>query len=194
MKRTQVWWTLGAALLGIWAAVGLIALASAAAEPTAQGVVDYLDQNPLDSDAAIDGLARRVNRLPFEARQDPDLRRRIDAAFQEMTPEERARYVEAVLPNGLEQMFAAINAMDSDERRKLVDDALAQMRRGRAEFEAGEAPAPPVDDAAFQRIVDEGMKAYMTDASAEAKLDLEPVVREMQSILRERRGISGARG
>ncbi|MEM6333911.1 MAG: hypothetical protein AAF823_11290 [Planctomycetota bacterium] len=191
MKRTQVWWTLGAALLGIWAAVGLIALASAAAEPTAQGVVDYLDQNPLDAaadrDAAIDGLARRVNRLPFEARQDPDLRRRIDAAFHEMTPDERARYVEAVLPNGLEQMFAAINAMDSDERRKLVDDALAQMRRGRAEFEAGDAPPPPVDDAAFQRIVDEGMKAYMTDASAEAKLDLEPVVREMQSILRELR-------
>lgn len=191
MALRRTWLVLGATLVAIWGGLAVLAWASSATAPTAERVVAYLDDHPLDADGAdrgaiIDGLASRVNRLDFDQRQDPTLRDRIESTFGDMTPAERNRYIDAVLPRGMEQMIAAINAMDRDERQQLVDNALTEIRRARAE-----GPDPErverMESEAFQRVVDEGMRNYLSGASAEAKLDLEPVVMEMQNLLRELR-------
>ncbi|MEM1207716.1 MAG: hypothetical protein AAF842_11025 [Planctomycetota bacterium] len=191
MARRRTWLMLIAALVAIWGGLGALAWLSSTTAPTAARVAAYLDDHPLDADGAdrdaiIDGLASRVNRLDFEQRQDPALRERIESIFGEMTPAERNRYIDAVLPKGMEQLIAAINAMDRDERQQLVDNALTEIRRARAE-----GPDPErverMESEAFQRVVDEGMRNYLSGASAEAKLDLEPVVIEMQNMLRELR-------
>ncbi|MEM0913196.1 MAG: hypothetical protein AAGB29_15045 [Planctomycetota bacterium] len=190
MARRKTWLMLIAALAAIWGGLGVIAWLSSATAPTADRVVAYLDDHPLDAatdrEAIIDGLASRVNRLDFDQRQDPALRERIESTFGAMTPAERNRYIDAVLPKGMEQLIAAINAMDREERQQLVDNALTEIRRARAEGPDPER-AERMESEAFQRVVDEGMRNYLSSASAEAKLDLEPVVMEMQNMLRELR-------
>jgi len=192
MSKRKTLVALGVALALIWGGLGVVAWVSSATAPSAERVVAYLDANAIDGKGAdersaiIDGLASRVNRLDFEQRQDAELRRRVEGAFDAMTAAERRRYIDAVLPKGMEQMIEAINAMDREERRRLVDRALADIRRAREEAEAGEMEER-LEDEAFRRVVDEGMRNYMSDASAEAKLDLEPVIMEMQRMLRELR-------
>jgi len=183
---------LGVTLALIWGGLGVLAWVSNATAPTAERVVAYLEANPLDEagsaerERIIDSLASQVNRLEFEQRQDAGLRKRVEGTFDSMTPEERRRYIDAVLPQGIEQMIEAINAMDRDERRRLVEDALSDIRQAREEHNAGETDER-MNDEAFRRVVDEGMRSFMTDASAETKLDLEPVIMEMQNIMRELR-------
>lgn len=131
-------------------------------------------------------LADMVNRLEFEERREADVRGAVRDRFREMTPAERAAYLEATLPSGMQQFMNAINEMPRDERKRLVDRALADMKSGandpnrqRMEEEIGEE--------AVNTIVETGMKSFMSDASAEAKLDLQPLVEQMQVNLRRPR-------
>lgn len=192
MTRRRTWTLSGIALLSVWLVVGVAIVLANRAQPTPDAVATFAasqDFASMSTEArlnAIDELADRMNRLDFEQRRDPALQREIRDLFEDMTEDERVRYVEAALPRGLEQFFDAINEMDRDERQAFVDEALANMRRdmdaaSRAELEA------QVDDPAFQTVINEGMRAYMRDASAEAKLDLEPLITEMQLRLRELR-------
>ena len=136
--------------------------------------------------AIVDKLASRVNRLSFEQRRDPELQRSIRDMFEQMNEQERLRYVDRVLPKGIDQLFESINAMEPEERRALVDETLSDMRRDLDRATQSEIQAR-IEDPAFKRVIDRGMKAYLSEASAETKLDLEPLIHAMQSELRQLR-------
>lgn len=189
MSRARVW-TFG--VIGL-AAVWLVALAAMtyarAQAVTAEKVVATLRAADLEamSDSQrrelIGQIAADVNRLSFEDRRDPRVQEELRDLFVAMTPQERQHYLDLVLPRGMAQMMDAINAMPRHERQAMVERALADMKRGmndedqqRAEREIGEET--------LQRIVDEGLRSYMRDASAESKLDLEPLITQMQRQMR----------
>ncbi len=102
------------------------------------------------------------------------------AWFEELTETERIRYVELTLPRGLQQMMEAFNEMPPAKRKQIVNRALNDLARAREEMP--DAP-PALSDENFQRIVDEGMKSFIRDANAETKLDLQPVIEQMQQIM-----------
>jgi hypothetical protein len=174
------------ALIVLWAVVaGAIAFARAQRQ-TAEKTIAYLTARPLagksEAERAriIAGMAERVNRLDFEERQKFRYEGPLRAWFEELTEAERIRYVELTLPRGLQQMMEAFNEMTPAKRKQIVNRALNDLARAREEMP--EAP-PALSDETLQRIVNEGMKSFLRDASAETKLDLQPVIEQMQQIM-----------
>jgi len=187
MKRRIYLWG-GAALLAVWVlAVGGIWLARAQ-RMTAEKTITYLEANPLADRSdeqratAIAGMADRVNRLTFEERQKFRFEGRLREWFEELTPEERLRYLDLTLPKGMKQMMDAFNEMPPARRKQIVSRALVDMNRAREEI-GGRDISGTMSDANLQRMVDEGMRSFIRDANAETKLDLQPLIEQMQSIM-----------
>lgn len=186
-KRTILIGILG--LLAVWVIAGAVVLFAQSQKVTPEKVVAYLGGADLDAmsdadrSAWIDGLASRVNRLDFEQRRNGSIERGVRDAFFQMTPNERRRYLDQTLPQGFKEMFAAINEMPREERQKLVERALDDIRKAEASGE-NERFEDEVDQEMVQQVVDEGMKQYLSEASAEAKLDMQPLIEAMQGRLR----------
>ncbi len=189
MTRSRVWIIGGGCLAAVWIVAVAVIVYARSQTMTAQKVMAFVEATDVDTLPAdermrhVEAIAARVNRLPYEERRDPQLEEQLRQTFVAMTPEERARYLDLVLPNGMQQMMDAINKMPRDERQAMVDRALADMQRGRNDAERRRAE-DEIGAEAMQRIVDEGLRSYMRDATAEAKLDLEPLIAQMQVQMR----------
>ncbi|MEM6392699.1 MAG: hypothetical protein AAF797_08005 [Planctomycetota bacterium] len=188
MKRRRTWLITTASIAAAWALLAGALFALNRAEPTPAEVTAFLQSTPwntLSADerrAALDELADRVNRLPPDARFDPTLGEALRDRFAQLAPDEQQRYLDQTLPRGFEQMMQAINAMPRDERQRLVDRALQDMQ---SEFNRDPDEAP--DDAIVQQFINEGMRSYLRDASAETKLDLQPLIQQIQTELQSPR-------
>lgn len=187
--RTRIW-IIGIALLaGVWALAWGAMRWAGAAQVTATRVIEQLESQPLADLSPeqrmrrVESLATMINRLPFEERRDPRLQQRLRERFVEMSPAERERYLDLALPRGLQQMMEAINRMPRDQRRAMVDEAMAELNRSRHDPAAREWERQ-IDPAQVQRIVDEGLRSYLRDATAETKLDLQPLIEQMQHQMR----------
>ena len=76
--------------------------------------------------------------------------------------------------------------MTPAKRKQVVNRAMADLNRVREELGRQDAEGS-VPDQALKRIIDEGMKSFISDASAETKLDLQPLIEQMQSIMQNLR-------
>lgn len=179
-RYVKFWMKIGLALAAVWAIAGGAILLARAHRPTPQSVAAYFseDLGPA-SDAArkkrIEKAAIMLNQLTFEERQQLRRDRTQDQFFKSLTPEEQGRFLDATLPTGFRQMMENFNRMDPAKRKQFVDRALSQMKA-----REGNAPQRPIDDANVQKIVNQGMRSFYNDASAEVKLDMAPLIEEMQ--------------
>lgn len=167
----------------LWAGVmGLRALARGQAT-TSASVQAWMADHPLppdDRSGYLDELAERVNRLRGSDRMDADLERELRTLFGQLNDAEKQAYLDATLPRGFDELMLALNAMPPDERRRVVDEAAR-----RIDEQGG--PPPELSDTQLQQIVDQGMKSYLSSANAQTKLDLQPLVEQMQANLQRRR-------
>ncbi len=177
-----------AALLVIWV-VALGAMWFARSQKmTSEKVLDYISANSLHSKSdvermkMIEELGRRVNQLSFEERQKLRFEKSIRSAYEGMTDAERARYLDLTLPGGMKQMMEAFNAMEPAKRKQMVNRAVNELQRAQNEGTREELDKA-LNDQNLKRIIDQGLKSYMTDANASAKLDIQPLMEQMQSIL-----------
>lgn len=158
-----------------------------AAEPTPEEVVAFVSTTPWDGlddvghEAAIAELADRVNRLSPEAKLDPRLGEAVREQFLVWTPAQQQAYLDRTLPRGVTEFMEAVNAMNPEDRRGLVRQAMADLD---AQLADGWTPDQrPGDREVVERMIDEGMRAYLSDANAQTKLDLQPLVERMQGVL-----------
>ncbi|MEM7697601.1 MAG: hypothetical protein AAF236_04265 [Verrucomicrobiota bacterium] len=101
-----------------------------------------------------------------------------------LTPEEQLFFVERRIGRAFEQMMEAFNEMDREERKKIVSRALKGLRDG----DGSRSRRPEqADEEMIEKIADAGFRAYLKEASAETKLDLAPLMEEMQSVMGGRR-------
>lgn len=191
IRGRQVWLWGGAALAGVWlCAAGGIWLARAQ-KMTADKALDYLNANPLagrgDADRLriVETMANRVNRLTFEERQKFRYEGHLRDWFEQMTEAERRRYIDLTLPKGMKQMMEAFNTMTPAKRKQIVNRALADLTRVREEIGRQDVDGA-LSDQSVKRIIDEGMRSYFTDANNETKLDLQPLIEQMQNIMQMR--------
>src|ERR1041384_7528673 len=140
MKGQRIWLRGAAALAAVWViAVSGIWLAPSQ-RMTAEKTIEYMNAHRFDGLSAaerkkiIEGLASRVNRLSFEERQKFRFEKSIRQAFEQMTDEERARYLDLTLPKGMQQMMEAFNEMTPTRRKQIVNRALNDMNRMRDEM------------------------------------------------------------
>ena len=189
------------AVCGIW----LVALAgyriAKNAKMTAEKVKAYaesVDISKLTGAArakAIRELADKLNALTLEERRKARLERAAWSWFDQMTEEEKARFLEATMPTGFKQMLTSFEQLPEEKRRRAIDDALRRLKEARGQFGAGPGRgtnSPPVlSDELQARIRTIGLKAYYSQSSAQTKAELAPVLEELQRVMESGRLFRG---
>lgn len=99
-------------------------------------------------------------------------------SFGSLTPAEQEAFLDATLPSGFKQLMDSFNKMEPAKRKQLVENALNEMKK-----HEGEAPPPGRDDKLAQHVVDQGLRSFYKDADANVKLDLAPLIEQMQKNL-----------
>lgn len=179
------------ALVLVWTAVGAVMKATEKHTSTPEKVLSLMGNAPwLDgreaSEAArkkhLDEVISHVNRLDFEQRRQMRDDREVNRHFFEgMTPEERRRFLEETVEAHFKSVMKAFNAMGREERQKLVAQAMKDGERNEGR---NMDKLRQEDEQVFERVVEKGLGAYYQDASAETKLDLAPLMEQMQQRLR----------
>jgi hypothetical protein len=175
-----------AALLLLWGiAYGVVRWAgSVRASP--EKVAAFVDENPLEEvedpgerKRIIGTLATMLNELEasevrvLEESAESDPRRDF---FTQLSPDEQFYFLEKRVGRAFQQMMQSFNEMDREERKKIVERSLKRMEEERG----GPGRLEEADPAVAEKITEAGLKAYYEDASAETKIDLAPLLEEMQ--------------
>lgn len=177
------------ALVVVWGVVFAVVKVAGSAKPTVEKVERFQRDNPLseieDPEARrehITELAGMLNRMEaseiakFGERGEGDSRRGF---FSEMSPEEQLLFLELRVGRAFEQMMQSFNEMDREERRKIVERSLKQMREG----EGAPGDLEERDPEIVEKITEAGFRAYYSEASVETKIDLAPLMEEMQATM-----------
>jgi len=184
----------GLALL--WGLVFLVVSFAKARKPTAEKVAKFQNENRLseieDPDERreiVEKMATMLNQMEaselnaLSERDDEDPRRGF---FREMNADEQRLFMERRVGRAFEQIMQSFNEMDRDERKRIVERSLKQMR------EDGTGPGgeglEEADPEIVEKMTEAGLKAYYEDASVETKIDLAPLMEEMQRSMGKWRG------
>ena len=176
------WLKIAAALAAVWLAAAAAIHWARASQPTAQSVAAYLRENDLAMktgaarEREIERVEKMLNGITYEDRQQLHRDRVTETFFRALTPPEQTAFLDATLPAGFKQMMEAFNKMDPLRRKQLLDRALAEMKK----HEGDERPPRALDDKNAQRIIDQGLRSFYNDANADVKLDLAPLIEQMQ--------------
>ena len=184
-------------LVALWIVVFTVIKVAGSMKPTPEKIRDYAEKNPLseiedkaERKKVIGNLADMLNQLePDQFKEFADRgerenegREAQDLFFSQMDAEEQMFFMEKRIGKAFHQMMKAFNEMDRDQRRKIVERSLKQMQNNPGRGPAGER-LEEVDPEMVEKITNAGLKAYYQDASAETKLDLAPLMEEMQNTM-----------
>jgi len=137
-------------------------------------------------EARIREIAGLVNRLDFAEREKTRDERIGEAFFRRLSGPEKELFVDLTIEKSMETFMRALDALPADDRRRFVEEGLREIEDGRTEAEMQRVRE--LGDDLLTRISEEGMKAYYEDASADTKLDLEPLMRAMDEVMKGLRG------
>ena len=179
------WFKLVAVLLVIWAIAGSVIYWARGARPTPESVMRYLDEHPAVAAASpaerekmMEKLARQLNQLAYEQRREVRMSKKLDGFFRSLEPPEQSRFLDLTLPTGFKQMMDALNKMTPEKRKEFVDKTLADMKKHEGEkMPDGEQRQL---DANAQKMIDQGFRSFYSDASAETKMDVAPLIEQIQ--------------
>jgi len=171
------------AVVAIWLVAALVIFLARSSQPTPESVAAYIGKHPLagkstgERDAILNRVAKGLNRLDFDQRQQLRRDRVTERFYGSLTPAEQEKFMDLTLPAGFKQMMEALNKMTPERRRKIVDRSLERMRNEQ----------PPesdrLKDDQVKKIIDAGLRSFYNDASAQVKLDLAPLIEQMQKSL-----------
>jgi hypothetical protein len=190
MSRT-LWIKVICLVAVVWLIAGGIIWWMNYTKPTPERLAHYLETHSVDGkrgrdrEKTIEKVADQLNELSYEQRREMRMGRKLDGFFRSLSPDEQTRFLDLTLPTGFKQMMEAFNKMemeafnkmDPTRRRQFVDRALNDLKRD----EGAETPRP--DDAHLQKIVQQGLKSFYSDASADVKMDFAPIIEQMQKNL-----------
>ena len=183
-----------AALLLLWGVVYGIVKWAGSIRPTPEKVAAFVAQHPLDeikdSDErrrGIGDLATMLNAMEpaelkvLEENSENDPRRNF---FKHLSTEEQFFFLEKRVGRAFQQMMQSFNEMDRGERKKIVERSLKRMQ----EQNGSPGRLEEADPEVAEKITQAGLKSYYQDASAETKIDLAPLLEEMQRSMTMMRG------
>jgi uncharacterized membrane protein len=148
--------------------------------------VDFSHLSAAERAAAIQKLAAMLNALSLEERQSLRQDRTAYKWFEKMTEDEKGEFLEATMPTGFKQMIGAFEDMPPDKRKRVVDQAIKQMKDQREKMAASGQLPPPGTNAVVlsQELQDKvtkiGLQSFYSHSSAQTKAELAPFLEEMQ--------------
>lgn len=186
MVKFRPWLSLALVLATIWIGASIALRGIREQKPTAERLLAFVESRDLDTLRGterarhLEALADRLNRLPFEERQKLREERALRGIFEQMNPDEQGRFLDRTLPTGFREVMEAFNKMTSEERRRYVERALRDMRARAGEIDQARMEER-LDDAQVRKIIDQGLQSFYRDSTAETKMDLAPLIEEMQA-------------
>lgn len=184
---------------------------SRAAKVTPERIAAYLrtlDWKSLSPDqraAAIRKLADWLNTLSPEDRRKARMDPRFRDLFRDFSMEDKEAFLELTIPTGLNQMLAAFEQMPEERRRRAIGESIRRLREARERGEGMEGPRglggpggpggpPDVSPELQEKVVKMGLKSFYENSSADLKVEVSPLLEEIQRsmengrIFRPRRG------
>jgi len=148
---------------------------------------------------AIRDLEAMLNSLSVEERQKARFERAARSWFDVMNEDEKTEFIETTMPTGFKQMITSFEQLPEDKRRRTVNDALRRLKEERDQLAAGEGGANPGDPNAPPVLSPEleakvrsiGLKAFYSQASAQSKAELAPLLEELQKSMQSGRAFRG---
>jgi hypothetical protein len=172
-------------LAAVWLIAGGVMWWAKANKPTPESLAAYVEktsiegQSPAQRTKEMEKISKQLNSLTYEQRREVRMNRKLDKFFRQLNPDEQARFLDLTLPEGFKQMMEALNKMTPVDRKRFVNRALKDMQE--QEGQAPEGSREKFDqDPHVQRIVDEGLKSFYSEASAATKMDLAPLIEQFQ--------------
>jgi len=181
------WLKLSGILAAIWLVAGGVIFFARSAKVTPESVAAYVSAHPIegkstgDRSKIIEKLARQMNQLGYEDRRGVRMGKGLDGFFRALTPEEQAKFLDLTLPTGFKQMMEALNKMTPEKRQRFVTKALDDMKK-----REGDRPPDGELDANAKKIMDQGFKSFYSEASADVKMDVAPLIEQLQKNLQGR--------
>jgi hypothetical protein len=180
----SVWIKAVLLLVIVWSIVGGVRWWARSRKPTPDRLLAYVEAHPIEGKSpgdraqVIEKVASQLNGLSYEERRELRVGRRLDTFFRLLNPDEQTRFIDLTVPEGFKQMMEALNKMDREKRKRFVERTLSEMRK--EEDLSDEARQRFVDDRNTQKIIDQGLKSFYSEASAETKMDVAPILEQMQ--------------
>lgn len=179
---------------GIWATVALVMKLTEGHTSSPEEVLASMNAAPwLANDNATETERREhlqkviaeINMLDFEQRRRLREGDQTDtrAFFESLTQEEKSEFLKQTVEQHFKSVMKAFNQMKPNERRRFVERAQADMQKNEVEGQNIQR-LKDEDEKVFETLVEKGLGAYYEEASAETKLDLAPLLEEMQQRLR----------
>jgi hypothetical protein len=135
----------------------------------------------------LKALEDKLNALSYDERQRFRAEHLMNDWFAQMTDEEKAQFIEATLPTGFKQMIKAFEQLPEEKRRRLVDDAMKNLRAannrapaGGSAKQGGTNAPPPISPELEAKIRTIGLNSFYSQSSAQTKAELAPLLEELQ--------------
>jgi len=152
-------------------------------QPTSDSVAAWSQRQEWSSLSSEDraqrvaALADQINQLSFVERQKFDQGQALRSLMQQMTGDEKLSLMDKTLPKGFAQLMDTLNRMKPEDRRQIISQALENMKKWNSQQQDNSAR---FNDATVQKLIQNGFSSYLQDASADTKLDLAPLIEQIQ--------------
>ena len=179
----NVWLKTLLALAIIWMVGYGIIYSLHASKPTAESVSAYLARMDIAREQGrerarqIAKVEDQLNDVSFDDRQKLQRSGDLRHFFLSLTTPEQEAFLDATLPADFKQIMDAFNKMDPDKRRQFVAHAVEDMKKRGTD---GNGPPPGVDPKINEHFINQGLRSFYKDASPDTKLDLAPLLEQMQ--------------
>lgn len=179
-----LWLKAAVLLAAIWLVAGGAIFWARSAKVTPETLTKFIETHPIQNQAGsaraklIEKVAAQMNALSYEDRREVRMGRRLDGFFRALTPQEQADFLDRTLPTGFKQMMDALNKMEPAKRKQFVEHALHDMKE-----HEGERPPDETLDQNARKMIDQGFKSFYSDASAATKMDVAPLIEQLQKNL-----------
>lgn len=137
-------------------------------------------------------VARTVNAFDFKEREKSRDERVLEDFFRRLSPREQALFVDLTLVESMTRWMQALEGMPKEERKRFVERGLAQFEDGVAEEDMERMQ--DLGNELLQRMTAEGFQAYLSETSAETKMDLAPLMEAMSKVMQGMAGPESLRG
>ena len=146
--------------------------------------IDFAKLSPEERARVLKRLADMLNAVPREDRHrgdDQDWKN----WFTLMTEQEKEQFIEATLPTDIKQMLDAFEKMPAEKRKKVVDNAIRNMRNDQNQSSGGNGNGgtntmAQLSPESQQRLQTLGLRTFYSESSAETKAELAPLLEELQ--------------
>lgn len=182
----------GIALALLWAVVAAIMWGAGSQKVTPDKITDYVAANPLsdlsseaDREKLVRKVATKVNALSFEQRREmrDAGEQPLRPFFESMNPSEFGLFVEITAGPHFDSVMRAFNEMEPEERQRIAQETVRQLQENDRMRPDEREQLEDEGVEIFEKISSEGLRAYYQEASADTKLDLAPVLEELQRVM-----------